>query len=440
MVNEGSLQLAEPRHPSGQVDGPVCFVKGTPRRSDCGIEIHVVGVGHHPEDLLGGRIDGLEDLARSRRPQLTVDQQALFADDGGRVGGAHRASCPVPTPKMSSQRSSVRVAIGSVIPSVPATSRAARRSLWARAAADRMADTSPSLSLSVNGATVDRNISVDAPPMRASLALTTWASLPRSIPAASARSWPSYAASQDPYWTRLRANLAVSPAPKGPMRTTRELMASSTGRTSSMGAGSPPTMHPRSPLAAALGPPLPPQSTTATPASADSTPMASTQPAEMVLTIRTVVIGPADARAPSGPDRTAWTWASLTTATTTTSERWPSSAGEPASTARPRYFSVASSRTSQTTRGRPAASTLVATPSPISPSPITPTTGTMTGSIPSPIGTRTPLSILRDSECHSIWTRVWTIVWTHDSSQCRSTFRCRSGCRPAQCRPRRLLR
>src|SRR5450759_2853816 len=320
MLEEGSLQLAEPRHPSSQVGGPVCFVKGTSRRSDRGIEIHVVGIGHHPEDLLGGRIDGLEDLARSRRPQLTVDQQALFADDGGRVGGgrvgggrvgggrvggAHRASCPVPTPKMSSQRSSVRVAMGSVTPRVPATSRAARRSLWARAAADRMADTSPSLSLSVNGATVDRNISVDAPPIRASLALITWASLPRSMPAASARSWPSYAASQDPYWTRLRANLAVSPAPNGPMRTTRELMASSTGRTSPMVAGSPPTMHTRSPLAAALGPPLTPQSTTATPASADSTPMASTQPAEMVLTIRRVVIGPAEARAPSGPDSTA---------------------------------------------------------------------------------------------------------------------------------------
>src|SRR5450759_5588909 len=132
MLEEGSLQLAEPRHPSSQAGGPVCFVKGTSRRSDRGIEIHVVGIGHHPEDLLGGRIDGLEDLARSRRPQLTVDQQALFADDGGRVGGdrvggAHRASCPVPTPKMSSQRSSVRVAMGSVTPRVPATSRAARR-------------------------------------------------------------------------------------------------------------------------------------------------------------------------------------------------------------------------------------------------------------------------------------------------------------------------
>ena len=39
----------------------------------------------------------------------------------------------------------------------------------------------------------------------------------------------------------------------------------------------------------------------------------------MVLTITNVVPGPAAARAPSGPDRTAWTCSSLTTATTTTS-------------------------------------------------------------------------------------------------------------------------
>ena len=46
-------------------------------------------------------------------------------------------------------------------------------------------------SASVNGATVVRNMSVEAPPMWTSLALTTSASWASGMPAASASSWPS---------------------------------------------------------------------------------------------------------------------------------------------------------------------------------------------------------------------------------------------------------
>ena len=60
------------------------------------------------------------------------------------------------------------------------------------------------------------------------------------------------------------------------MVTASELMASNTGPARSMTAGSPPTMHTRSPEAAAAGPPVTPQSSTGTPRAAASAPMAWT--------------------------------------------------------------------------------------------------------------------------------------------------------------------
>src|SRR5664280_2419675 len=370
------LQLAEAGHPPFDVGRPVGVVASPTCGGDGLFQVLGSAIGNHPEDLLGGRVDGLERPARARRSQFAVDQQALLAHHGI-SRGAHGLTLPepVPTPKMSSQCSSVMTASGSSTSRVRANSRAARRSLWASDAADCIAPTRPRSSSSPNGATVERNIKVDVPPMRTSLALTTWASFPRSMPAASANSWPSYAASHDPYCTRLRASFAASPVPNAPMVTVNEPKASKTGRTRSITSGSPPTMQTSSPSAAALGPPLTPQSTTGAPTPADSAPMASTQAAEMVLTTMKVVSGPAAANPPPGPDSTAWTWASSTTATTTTSARRPIWSGERATSARSRYLSVASGLTSQTTSGNPSRNTLEATPSPIAPSPITPTTG-----------------------------------------------------------------
>ncbi len=159
------------------------------------------------------------------------------------------------------------------------------------------------------------------------------------------------------------------------MVTVKELMALKNGVSRSMAAGSPPTMHTRSPEAAAAGPPVTPQSSTATPRAAASAPMAWTHGAEMVLTTTKVVPGPAAARPPPGPLNTACTCWSSTTATTTTSARATRSADEAATSAFPSYLPVASGRRSQTTRGNPSRSTLVATPSPMAPSPITPTVG-----------------------------------------------------------------
>ena len=92
-------------------------------------------------------------------------------------------------------------------------------------------------------------------------------------------------------------------------------------------------MQTSSPAAAAVGPPVTPQSSTGTPRAAASAPMAWTHGTEMVLTMMMVVPGPAAARPPSGPDSTAWTWASSTTATTTTSDCPTRSAGDPATVA-----------------------------------------------------------------------------------------------------------
>ena len=80
---------------------------------------------------------------------------------------------------------------GSSMPSASPNSIAPRRSLWANPAAVRMAWTRPASSSEPNGATVRRNMSVEAPPIRASLALITWASLDSSMPAASANTWAS---------------------------------------------------------------------------------------------------------------------------------------------------------------------------------------------------------------------------------------------------------
>ncbi len=113
-------------------------------------------------------------------------------------------------------------------------------------------------------------MSLVAPPIRLSLSRAASPSLSRSMPAASASSWASKAASQEPYVMRLRASLAARPAPGGPMWSTRQLMASSTGRTWSTSSAEPPIMQTSSPLAAASGPPLTPQSTTVTPRGAAS--------------------------------------------------------------------------------------------------------------------------------------------------------------------------
>ncbi len=71
-------------------------------------------------------------------------------------------------------------------------------SLWASDAPACMAATRPLSSSPVNGATVGRNMSREAPPMCTSLALTTSASFESEIPAASASCWPSKAASHEP--------------------------------------------------------------------------------------------------------------------------------------------------------------------------------------------------------------------------------------------------
>ena len=96
-------------------------------------------------------------------------------------------------------------------------------------------------------------------------------------------------------------------------------MASKTGWARSMVGWSPPTMHTSSPVAAAPGPPVTPQSRTETSRPAASAPTAATQAGEMVLTMTNTVPGLAATRPPSGPDKTARTCASSTTATTTTS-------------------------------------------------------------------------------------------------------------------------
>ena len=102
--------------------------------------------------------------------------------------------------------------------------------------------------------------------MWASLALTTSASLARSMPAASARLLALVggqpravgAPGCGPAWRPARSRRA-------PWSRSASLMASNTGPDPLDHPGSPPTMHTRSPLAAAAGPPLTPQSSTGTP-------------------------------------------------------------------------------------------------------------------------------------------------------------------------------
>ena len=121
-------------------------------------------------------------------------------------------------------------------------------------------------------------------------------------------------------------------------------------------------MQTRSPLAAASGPPLTPQSTTVTPCGAPSARSSSTVAEGMVLTMTTAVPGAAPANTPSGPWSTARTWASSNTDTRTTSLRAASAAGVSATWPPSRNGAVASSRRSQTETSTPAARSEDASP------------------------------------------------------------------------------
>ena len=145
--------------------------------------------------------------------------------------------------------------------------------------------------------------------------------------AASASARPSCAPSMLTYPMRLRASLAASPAPGGPMWSTRQLTASRTGRNRSISSSEPPIMQTSSPAAEASGPPLTPQSTTVMPRVDPSARISSTVSVGMVLTMTAVVPAAAPAKTPSGPCRTARTWASLKTTTSTTSLRAANSEG-----------------------------------------------------------------------------------------------------------------
>src|ERR1700722_937653 len=104
------------------------------------------------------------------------------------------------------------------------------------------------------------------------------------------------------------------------MVTVSEPMASNSGARPTITSGSPPHMQTRLPEAAADGPPLTPQSTMGTLSAAASAPMAATHAVVIVLTTTTVVPGTPAANTPSGPDSTARTCSSFTTATTTMSD------------------------------------------------------------------------------------------------------------------------
>ena len=192
------------------------------------------------------------------------------------------------------------------------------------------------------------------------------------------------------------------------MRTTNELMASRTWPALAMSSSVPPTIEMSSPVAAAEGPPETPQSTTATPAAAADAATLARAAGEMVLTITSTVPGAAALRTPSSPLVTLRTWASLTTATTTTSHCAASSAGLEVVVAWSAKAASGSSRTSHTTSGSPAPAHDAATPRPMSPSPITPT---RVGPCPVMVLPRWSTLPERRSDAEPPrWTRVQTVV------------------------------
>ena len=99
-----------PRTRSSQLVDQSVSSNARRRRGHGVVEILGPGVGHHPDDLLGGRVEHLEGPARPGRPELPADEHALLA---GRQSGGGRHQDTWPRPKTSSVRRSAMAARGS---------------------------------------------------------------------------------------------------------------------------------------------------------------------------------------------------------------------------------------------------------------------------------------------------------------------------------------
>ena len=164
------------------------------------------------------------------------------------------------------------------------------------------------------------------------------------------------------------------------MVTVSELMASNTGPARSMTAGSPPTMHTRSPLAAAAGPPVTPQSSTATPSAVGLGPDGLHARGRDGADDDEDGVGAGRGQPAVGPGQHGVDLLVVdhghhhhVGTTDQVRRRWPPPGPGPGTVRWPRD----ARRTPP--GGGPARRTLVATPSPMAPSPMTPTVGPVSG-------------------------------------------------------------
>ncbi len=91
LLLESGLQLGEALLAELLVRRPIGLVEGLPGGGDGLVHVVVAGVGHQSEELLGGRIDVLEGLARPGLDQLAPDEHAGLTRHGGGLlaGGGH---------------------------------------------------------------------------------------------------------------------------------------------------------------------------------------------------------------------------------------------------------------------------------------------------------------------------------------------------------------
>ena len=79
MADEGLVELAQTADPQLDIRRPGGVIKGMAGGGDGLIHVVRPAVGRNTKDLLRGRVDRLEDGARSGCSQLAIDEEALFA-------------------------------------------------------------------------------------------------------------------------------------------------------------------------------------------------------------------------------------------------------------------------------------------------------------------------------------------------------------------------
>ena len=84
---QGVAQLAQAPGPEGRVGGPAGLVERPAGRVDGRVHVRRGAVGGDAQDLLGGRVEGLEAAPAGGRRELAVDQQDIEAP----VPGPHRS-------------------------------------------------------------------------------------------------------------------------------------------------------------------------------------------------------------------------------------------------------------------------------------------------------------------------------------------------------------